>query len=255
MRHAIVRPPAPNFAKGLTTSGLGIPDHGRASAQHAAYCEALERCGLAITRLPEDSRYPDSTFVEDTAVLTRHGAILTRPGAPSRAGEVPAVQRALSAFYREFRAISDPGTLDGGDVCEANGRFIIGVSNRTNGEGARQLAALLAEDGFPSTLVDIRAVERILHLKSAVAYIGDGTIVATDTLADHPVLRDYDVIPVTASEAYAANCVRVNERLLIAAGHPRLEAELRRAGCDLITLDVSEFQKMDGGLSCLSLRF
>jgi dimethylargininase len=251
----MVRPPSPNFADGLTTVDLGAPDRDRALAQHAAHCKALERCGLVVTQLADAPDYPDSTFVEDTAILTPSRAILTRPGAPSRAGEVSAIRTPLSAFYTEFRAISDPGTLDGGDVCEAEGHFIIGLSNRTNEEGARQLAAILAEDGHTSAFLDIRAVEGILHLKSGITYLGDGRIVAIQELAHHPALRSYNVITVEPSETYAANCVRVNDRVLAAAGYPRLEAALHRLGYDLIPLDMSEFQKMDGGLSCLSLRF
>jgi len=254
-RRALVRPPGPNFAEGLTTVDLGAPDYDRALAQHAAYCMALDRCGLAVMQVPEAPHYPDSTFVEDTAILTPSRAILTRPGASSRAGEVPAIRAPLSAFYTEFRAISDPGTLDGGDVCEADGHFIIGLSTRTNEKGARQLAAILAEDGHTFAFVDIRAVEGILHLKSGIAYVGDGRIVAIEALAQHPALRSYTVITVESSETYAANCVRVNDRLLVTTGYPRLEAALRPLGYDLIPLDMSEFQKMDGGLSCLSLRF
>jgi dimethylargininase len=255
VRHAIVRPPAPTFARGLTQANLGAPNLPRARAQHAAYCRALERCGLTLTRLPEEPSFPDSTFVEDAAVLTPRRAILTRPGAPSRAGEVAAIREPLSAHYERFAAIEAPGTLDGGDVCEADGRFLIGISERTNEEGARQLAAILAEDGCPWSLVGVRNLEGVLHLKSGIAYVGDGRMVAIVELAGHPALEPYEIIPVEPSEEYAANCVRVNERLLVAAGHPRLEADLRRAGYEVLTLEMSEFQKMDGGLSCLSLRF
>ena len=254
-RRAIVRAPGPNFAEGLTTVNLGVPDTERALAQHAAYCEALERCGLALTRLPADVRHADATFVEDTAVLTPRGAILTRPGAASRAGEVEAIRGPLAAFYRGFRTIEAPGTLDGGDVCEAEGLMLIGISARTNEAGAGQLAALMEEEGIRCALVDIREVPGILHLKSGVAYLGDGRFVAIDALVRHPALRGCDVVPVDPSEAYASNCVRVNSRLLFAAGYPRLETALRRLGYDLLRLEMSEFQKMDGGLSCLSLRF
>lgn len=252
---AIVRPPSPNFADGLTTAGLGAPDHGRAMTQHATYCGALERCGLTLTRLPADPRFPDSTFVEDTAIVATRRAILTRPGAPSRVGEVEGIRGSLSSFYPGFRAILAPGTLDGGDVCEAEGHFLIGLSARTNEEGARQLAAFLGEDGFTSSLIDIRDVDGILHLKSGIAYVGDGRVVAIRALRPHPALRDYEIIPVDASETYAANCVRVNDRLLVAAGYPRLTAALQRIGYDVLSLEASEFEKMDGGLSCLSLRF
>jgi dimethylargininase len=254
-RHALVRPPGSNFADGLTTVDLGVPDHDRALEQHAAYCVALEHCGLIVTHLEEDTHHPDSTFVEDTVILTPSRAILTRPGAASRAGEVSAIRAPLSVHYREITAVSGPGTLDGGDVCEADGHFIIGISHRTSEQGAHELADILAENGHTSTFVDIRAVEGILHLKSGIAYVGDGRMVAIPSLAHHPMLRSYEVICVESPEAYAANCVRVNDQLLVAAGYPRLEAVLRRLGHDLVPLKMSEFQKMDGGLSCLSLRF
>jgi dimethylargininase len=255
VRHAIVRPPGSNFAEGLTTVDLGRPDHERALSQHAAYCEALEQCGLALTRLPADLRHPDSTFVEDTAVLTARGAILSRPGALSRSGEAEAMRGTLSKFYPELAEISAPGTLDGGDVCEAGDHFFIGVSERTNEEGARQLAALLAGIGFTAGVVDIRGIPGILHLKSGIACPAEGTIVAIDALAGHPAFRSHAIVPVPSAEGYAANCVRVNDRLLFAAGHPLLAASLRRMGFDLLVLEMSEFEKMDGGLSCLSLRF
>ena len=255
MRQAIVRPPGPNFAEGLTTVDLGSPKLDRALEQHAAYCAALERCGVTLTRLPADPRHPDSTFVEDTAILTGRLAILTHPGAPSRAGEVAAIRDSLSSFFQEFRTITPPGTLDGGDVCEADGHFLITISRRTNEEGARQLAAFLAEEGFTSSFIDIRSIQEILHLKSGIAYPGEGRIVAIEALASHPALRNFEIVRVGPDEEYASNCIRVNERLLIAAGFPRLETTLQELGYDVLPLQMSEFQKMDGGLSCLSLRF
>src|SRR6266481_5764809 len=117
---AIVRPPAPNFAAGLTTAGLGAPDYRRALEQHAAYCAALEQCGLTLTTLEPDPNYPDATFVEDTAVLTERCAVLARPGAPSRLGEVSSIKNQLVDFYPSLTSVHPPGTLDGGDVCEAD---------------------------------------------------------------------------------------------------------------------------------------
>ena len=254
-RYALVRPPGPNFADGLTTAGLGRPDLDRALAQHAAYCEALEDCGLSLTRLDPDKRHPDSTFVEDTAVLTGRRAILTRPGAPSRRGEVPPVREPLAGHFAEFRSISEPGTLDGGDICEADGHFLIGISRRTNEAGARELAALLAEESCTSAFIDIRDIQGILHLKSGIAYLGDRRIAVIESVASHPALRGYEVVAVDPAEAYAANCVRVNDGILVAAGHPRFESALRRLRYDVVPLEMSEFEKMDGGLSCLSLRF
>ena len=254
-RHALVRPPGPNFADGLTTAGLGRPDHDRALAQHAAYCAALEGCGLRLTRLEPDLRHPDSTFVEDTAVLTPTRAVLTRPGATSRRGEVASMREPLARHFAEVRSIEDPGTLDGGDICEADGHFLIGISRRTNEAGARELAALLAEEGCTSAFIDIRDIQGILHLKSGIAYLGDQRIAVIESVAGHPALHSFESIPVDPAEAYAANCVRVNDRILVAAGHPRFESALRRLRYDVVALEMSEFEKMDGGLSCLSLRF
>ena len=253
---AIVRPPARNFADGLTTVDLGAPDVDRALAQHAAYCDALARHGCAITTLPADDRYPDSTFVEDTAlILPGQGAILTRPGAPSRAGEVAAIREAVMAHFAEVAAIVAPGTLDAGDVCEIGRHVLIGVSLRTNQAGADQLAAWLARYGVSSATVDIRETPGILHLKSGVTALDERRLLVIDALASHPALAGFERLRVPAGEAYAANCVRVNDVVFVAAGYPVTHALLRAHGYALEILNMQEFEKLDGGLSCLSLRF
>ena len=251
---AIVRPPAPNFAAGLTTADLGPPNYELALAQHEAYCRALEQCGLTLTRVEPDPLYPDSTFVEDTAVLTDKCAVLTRPGAPSRAGEVASIRDALAKLYPSVLSIQSLGTVDGGDVCEAGDHFFIGISERTNEAGAQQLADLLASFGYTCSFVDIQGLDGILHLKSGIAHVGDNRLAIIDALADRPEFSKYELVRVTSEEMYGANCVRVNDRVLVAAGFPMLEGKLRELGYQTIALDMSEFQKMDGGLSCLSLR-
>jgi dimethylargininase len=252
---AIVRPPAMNFADGLSGADLGNPDYEQALAQHAHYCEALEQCGLTLTRLEPDARFPDSTFIEDTAILTASCAILTRPGAPSRADEVADIAAALSPFYSRVHAIAAPGTIDGGDVCQAGQHFLIGISQRTNEEGARQLAALLAHEGFTSVLVDIRDIDGILHLKSGISYLGDGRMASIEALAGHPAFRNYSVLRVAPEESYAANFLRINDRVIVSAGYPQFAASVRALGYSALALDMSEFRKMDGAPSCLSLRF
>ncbi len=256
---AIVRPPARNFAAGLSSAALGPPDVARALEQHAEYVGALRDCGLTVTSLEPDAEHPDSTFVEDTAIVTERGAVLTRPGAPSREGEALSMGRCLRNFFADLPVIAAPGTVDGGDICEADGHFLIGVSARTNESGARQLAVHLDRLGYSSSVVDIRANPALLHLKSGIAYLGDGIWVV-----DHGIQAEIrsqsrivvrDLIPVVAVEAYAANCVRVNDAVLVAAGFPLTSAALEKSGCRLVTLETSEFRKMDGGLSCLSLRF
>lgn len=253
---AIVRPPARNFADGLTSVDLGVPNVDRALVQHAAYCDALERHGCSLVRLPVDDQHPDSTFVEDTAlILPNRGAILTRPGAPSRAGEVEAIGVALAPFFLNAHRIVAPGTLDAGDVCEVGTHAFIGVSQRTNAEGARQLSAWFARYNVTATTVDIRATSGILHLKSGVTALDEERLILIDALYHHVAFRTFNRVRSPSSEEYAANCVRVNDVVFVADGFPKTQALLTTLGYRLEVLDMSEFAKMDGGLSCLSLRF
>lgn len=263
---AIVRPPAPSFAAGLTTATLGAPDYELALSQHEAYCAALEQCGLTLIRLEADPDFPDSTFVEDTAIVTERGAILTRPGAPSRAGEVESMRSVLANHFPFLQSIRAPGTLDGGDVAEAGKNFFIGISDRTNQSGAEQLAEILRSIGYTSNLIDIRHLSGkqlapgaisggLLHLKSGIAYLGDNRLAVIDSLADCEDFSAYELVRVEDSEAYAANCVRINHHLILASIGVAFERKLRGLRYRTITLEMSEFQKMDGGLSCLSLRW
>jgi dimethylargininase len=209
--------------------------------------------------LPPDELHPDATFVEDTAIVTARGAVLTRPGAPSRLGEVRGMAECLRNFHADLPAIEAPGTVDGGDICEADGHFLIGVSGRTNEQGAEQLALHLTGFGYTSSNIDIRPNSALLHLKSGIAYLGDGTWAVDERLEnDLRSEREIDVrdlIVVSTAEAYAANCVRVNDAILVAAGYPRIHAALEGGNWRVVRLEMSEFRKMDGGLSCLSLRF
>jgi dimethylargininase len=254
-RHAIVRPPGETFAQGLTTSDLGQPDLARALDQHEAYCRALEACGLELIRLAPDPRYPDSTFVEDTAVLTSGTAILACPGALSRLGEVAEIRDSIAKFYDRVGAIEPPGTLDGGDICEAGSHFFVGISLRTNQDGASQFSGMVAADGFTSSTVGIRGMQSILHLKSGIAFLDNNNLVVMQEFAGREEFAGYNLIVVPPEERYACNCVLVNDRVLVPAGYPRIESELASHGYKTIALDMSEFRKMDGGLSCLSLRF
>jgi len=226
-----------------------------ALSQHAAYCRALEACGLELIPLPADIQHPDSTFVEDTAVLTTQSAILARPGAVSRRGEVAGIRETIGCFFPSIREIAAPGTLDAGDVCEAGSHFFIGISHRTNQAGAGQLSRWLAADGFTSSLVDIRGLGSILHLKSGIAYLDNNDLVVMEELAGREEFSGYHLIRVPAEESYACNCVLINGRVLMPAGFPRLEEDLARRQYEPLPLEMSEFRKMDGGLSCLSLRF
>jgi dimethylargininase len=252
---AIVKRPAVSFALGETTAELGEPDFDEALRQHQAYCEALESCGLELVRLAPDDKYPDSTFVEDTALLTARGAVLTRPGAESRRGEIQLMAPVVREYFDNVYSIEEPGTVDAGDVCEAGEHFFIGVSQRTNEHGARQLAGVLDSFGYSASLIDIRGLSNILHLKSGIAYLSGKRLVVIEALRNVPEFSGYDLICLNSTEEYAANCLSLNGRILIASGFPGVKRELELLGYPTISLDMSEFQKMDGGLSCLSLRF
>jgi dimethylargininase len=253
--HAIVRPPAPTFAAGITASGLGPPDLALALEQHETYCQALERLGLSLVRLAPDAGFPDSTFVEDAAIVTARGAVLTRPGAASRAGEVPAIGAALGRWFPELDAITAPGTVDGGDVCEAGPHFFIGLSTRTNTQGAGQVAAWLEHRGFGSSVIDIRRMPGLLHLRTGLSWLGGRRLLAAEEVARHEALGGWEVVGVPAGEEYAANCLRINDTMLIPQGCPGTAALLGGLGYLVASLGMSEYRKMDGGLSCLSVRW
>ena len=255
-RKAIVREPGKNFADGLTSVDLGPPDFERVVQQHEAYCKALESCGIEIIRLAPDEEHPDSTFVEDTAVLTDRGAVVTRPGAASRIGEVKTIEPVLREHFNEVQYIREPGTVDGGDVCEAGEHFFIGVSRRTNEEGAKQLAGVLKSFGYTASLIDIRGISNILHLKSGLAYLGGrNLLVIEDLILSDDEFCKYSLNCLSPAEAYAANCLLLNGKVLVAAGFETTQKHVEHLGYETIALEMSEFQKMDGGLSCLSLRF
>jgi len=256
---AIVRPPGANFAAGLTSATDGAPDFPLALHQHRRYCEALRICGLDLTPLSPDLNFPDGTFVEDTAIVTANGAVITRPGAPSRLGEIDSVALCLASLTPRMLRIEAPGTVDGGDVCEVDGHFLIGVSARTNAAGADQLKIHLDTLGYRASIIDIRASKTLLHLKTGMAYVGEGIwVLASEIEGELKSLLGMpmpQVISIPPHESYSANCIRVNDAVLVPSGYAHLAGELERRGLRPLPLDMSEFRKMDGGLSCLSLRF
>jgi dimethylargininase len=249
--HALCRTPASTFADGLTSSALGRPDYALMLQQHQAYVEALQALSLQVEVLEPLPAYPDAHFVEDVAVLTPEIAVITRPGAAARRGEEEHIQAAL-AHYRSLAFIEAPGTLDGGDVMQIEDQFFVGLSARTNAAGAAQLGDILAAYGYGCTAVPLGAS---LHLKSDVNYIGRGTLLVTPEWTMAPAFAGYKKIVVSTDEAYAANTLLVNDTLLSPQGFPQTHGLLREAGFEVIEIAASEARKMDGGLSCMSLRF
>lgn len=248
--HAITRLPGPDYPQGLTTSTLPCPDLDQTLAQHSAYVQCLQSLGLAVTVLPALPGHPDACFVEDTAVVVREAAVITLPGAPSRQGETQTIATALSA-HRPLVHITAPGTLDGGDILQVGQRFFIGVSDRTNAEGARQLAAILAAHGYQSDIIPVAAG---LHLKSSLNYVGQNTMLVTADFAGHPAIDGFRQIISPEGEEYAANTLLINDTLITPGGYPRTKKMLLDLGMPVVELDTSEYRKMDGGLTCLSLR-
>lgn len=251
-KNVIVKTPGKSYLNGLTTSDLGTPDYDVLLDQHAAYVKALEKCGVAVTHLPASEEFPDSTFVEDTAVLTPDFAVVSNPGADSRNREIVEMEPVLRKFYDKVFHIEAPGTLDGGDVLQAEDCFYIGISDRTNEEGARQLKTILESEGYEATIIPLK---EFFHLKTGIAYVGENRMVVAGEFIDHPAFDSYEKIIIGKEDEYSANMIRVNDYVIIPKGYEETKRKLVEAGYETIELDMSEVRKHDGGLSCLSLRF
>jgi len=251
-KQAIVRKPCKNFQFGISTSNLGKPDYRRVLLQHSKYIEALLKCNLSVIELNEDNRFPDSTFVEDTAIVDKEFAVITNLGEKSRQGEEIEISDKLKTFYKNIESIRKPGTLEGGDVMKVEDHFYIGLSNRTNNEGANQLTIILKSYGYSSSIIPLK---KVIHLKTGISYLGDGILLVSGEFKNHSDFREYNLIEVQDSEAYATNSLRINEYVLKPQGYTNLTKQILNYNFNLLELDMSEFEKMDGGLSCLSLRF
>lgn len=249
---ALVRKPCPNMVEGITEANLGKPDYHKALLQHARYVDVLRQLGLKVEILEPDNRFPDSVFIEDVAVCTPHCAIITRPGAPSRQDEVSTIRDSIYSFYENVEQIKEPGTLDGGDVMMTGSHFYIGLSDRTNKTGANQLINILKRYNLSGTAVPFAEV---LHLKTGVSYLEDNNLLVNGKLVKKEEFRNFNKILVPPEEAYAANCVWINGSVIIPAGYPVTQKNIEESGYQTISLEMSEFEKLDGGLSCLSLRF
>lgn len=248
---AVTRKPGKNFSQGITTSKLGKPNYVRMLDQYAAYIETLKQMGLDIIELEALPEYPDAYFVEDVAVVTPDVAVITHPGAASRNGEQRYIEPVLSQF-REIAHIQPPGTMDGGDVLMVDNHFFIGISERTNPLGAAQLGEILEFYGNTWMAVPVGAG---LHLKSSVNWLGENTLLISAGFSGHPEFEDYAQIVVDPLEEYACNTLWINGNLLTPKGFPKTREKLEAIGHQIIELETTEVQKMDGGLTCLSLRF
>ncbi|MEM0342704.1 MAG: arginine deiminase family protein [Thermoplasmata archaeon] len=249
VRRAIVREPGARYSECISSHPLKATiDIARAREQHAAYCRVLEDLGLEVIRLERDDHHPDSCFVEDNAVVFRDRALITRMAKPSRRGEERDVERVLGTYLRTRRAVP-PATVEGGDVIHLEERLISGLSQRTNEPGIAQMREWLGAE------VGVIADESMVHLKSHVNYIGEGTFVAVKRYANHPQLRGAQVLVVPDEEAYAANALAIGDAVLTPRGFPRTFELLKGTGMRVIPLEMTEFPKCEGALTCLSILF
>lgn len=250
-QYAITRKPCKHFSKGISTSSLGKPDYQLMLEQHKTYVDTLKSLELKVLELEALNDYPDAHFVEDTAIVTPNIAIITNPGAESRKGEEISIEPVL-AKYRIIERIESPGTVDGGDVLMVENHFFIGVSDRTNPQGAEQLGDMLTKYGHSWKMVSVDAG---LHLKSSVNCVGNNTLLLTEEFAQQDEFKNYQKILIVKGDEYAGNSLLINDNLIVPAGFPRTRTKLESLGINIIELNMSESQKMDGGLTCLSLRF
>jgi len=240
------------MVNGITSAVLGKPDYEKALEQHSRYVDALKECGLEVLVLDSDNQYPDSTFVEDVALCTSKFAVVTNPGAPSRNGEKHSMRITLKEFFKNIEEILSPGTLDAGDIMMAGNNYYIGISERTNHEGAEQLIKILQKYNMTGTKVPLNTM---LHLKTGLSYLENNNLLIYGEFVNNPLFDSFSKIIVDDKEAYSANSLWINGKVLVPAGFPGTKLKVEKAGYGTIVLDVSEFQKLDGGLSCLSLRF
>ena len=250
--NAIVRKPGRTMIKGLTSANLGLPIYQKATKQHVAYVNALKNCGLKVLELEADENFPDSTFVEDTALLTPYCAIITHPGAATRQGEIIEIKKSIRKYYSTKEEIIQPGTVEAGDIMMVGTHFYIGISERTNLTGAEQLIRILNKYGMTGSVVHL---EKVLHLKTGLSYLENNVLVASGEFLTNAEFKKFDLIEVPENESAAANCIWVNDKILLPKGYPLTKQKIKDAGYQIIELDISEFAKLDGGLSCLSLRF
>ncbi|MHA1977814.1 MAG: dimethylarginine dimethylaminohydrolase family protein [Candidatus Hodarchaeales archaeon] len=246
---AIVREPSDSFSRCISSH----PQHHsvsvkRAKLQHQNYCDVLTNLGLEVFKLPSDVAFPDNCFVEDTAIIHKDRVLISRMGAISRRGEEHAVHEFLSD-YLKVKVAEAPATIEGGDVLHLPNYLVSGISQRTNQDGIQQLSDWLR--------IEVKKVidDSIIHLKSHVTYLYSNTIIIDQKVANHPLFNSYTKILTPVDEEYATNSLTINKTVLLPHGFPKAKQLLVDNGFETITLNMSEYQKCEGALTCLSLLF
>lgn len=244
---AIVRPPSSSMCKCISSH----PQHksfnlAKVKLQHQMYCETLESLGLEVIYLETSPNDPDSCFVEDTAIIHRNKAVVCRMGAEARRREVIGLQNTLEE-YLAIETITSPGTIEGGDIIHLPNEFFCGVTQRTNQEGMNQM----------STWLNVRVtgikIPNIVHLKSYITYIDNNLMIGTEEFSNHPAFKYFDYLTVRDDESYAANTLTISKTVLMPKGYSHTKNLVESEGYEVIDLEMSEFQKCEGALTCLSL--
>jgi dimethylargininase len=250
---AIVRKPAPSAVDGLRADMSQTPDYPTLCVEHVAYIAALRALGLEVTVLPQLPAFPDSVFVEDPALTFPEGAIVLRPGAPSRTAEAEHMRAALASRFPKVLALEPDEFTDGGDVLVTPQAVLVGLSARTTAKGAAALKTKLAELGRDARIC--QTPQGVLHFKTVVSLVAEDAVLATPAMAASDFFPGYRVFVTPEGEESAANAVRINDTMLVGAEYPRTIDMLQNAGIAVQALSVRETAKLDAGLSCMSLRW
>lgn len=251
--NAIVRKPARSVISGLRADDRGNPDFAKVVAEHNAYIAALEAAGVAVEVLAADEQHPDSIFVEDPALVFTEGAILLRPGAPSRLGEAERIRPTIVDNFARVLAMSSDGYAEGGDILTTPEVVMIGLSNRTDLVGAQSVVACLEEFGRTGRIVE--TPPGVLHFKTDCSLLDAETVLTTTRLAATGVFSGFKTLIVPEGEEAATNALRINDVVFIGADFTRTRDLLDKAGYATVALNTHEIGKVDAGLSCMSLRW
>lgn len=250
---AITRRPASSIVNGLRDTDTGTPDLNQMLKDHAHYVATLKRAGAEVIELPPLEAYPDGVFVEDTALCLPQGAILLKPGAEPRMGEVDEMLLPLRQAYDDLRRIAGPGHIEGGDILVTPREILVGRSARTDAQGIMELRDIVADWGY--SLREAITPPGVLHFKTDCSLLDGETILSTKRLKASGCFAGYRVLTTASDEDAAANAVRFNQLVLMPAGFPRTSEMLDKNGFEVVEINNTECAKLDGGMSCLSLRF
>lgn len=251
--HAITRKPGTSITDGLRAVDTGAPSHELFLQHHADYVAALKSTGATVTELEADESFPDSVFVEDAALCLPECAIAMRPGTPSRLGEAAAMAPVLADLYSEVITIEGPGYIDGGDILTTEKEILVGTSERTDSRGIEELRDIVKRWGY--SVREVKTPEGVLHFKTDCSLLDENTILSTKRLAASGCFEGYNVLHTAEGEEACANTIRFNDLVLMPDGFPKTEQALKDAGYNVRKIGNTEAAKLDGGMSCLSLRF